>query len=257
MDMFMQFNRFEWNRRAWNLYYSLHPKGLLNILQKMREGIAGPPLGIPEIDFGSLLKELVIDNQNLSQTFIHINPFPQGIGSISIPDRISLATLAAYFKSIQNILEIGTFNGETARILAMNSPNAKIFTIDLPIDCDQGIMNTMTESNVTTIMKRSIGTAYKNTPEEARIIQLFGDSRNFNFKENCPIFDMIFIDGCHDYEYVKSDTLQALDITRHGGLIIWHDCTTSFPDVIRVVKSFVNKGAKRIRDTQIAFMVNQ
>ena len=34
---------------------------------------------------------------------------------------------------------------------------------------------------------------------------------------------MFFIDGCHDYEYVKHDSQMALKYTRKGGVIIWHD----------------------------------
>lgn len=251
----MQLNRREWTRRAWNLYYSLHPRGLLNILQKIRQSIGDPPLGIPVVELGSILNSIVKDNNLLSNSCIHINPFPQGTGSMPIADRIALASLATCFEPTRNILEIGTFNGETARMLAMNAPRAKIFTIDLPLEADEEIINAMTEVNVKTIQLRSIGMAYQGTPEEERIIQLFGDSRTFNFQKECPVFDMVFIDGGHDYEFVKSDSFQALNITRSGGLIIWHDCTTAYPDVVKVVRSFVNMGAKKIPNTQIAFMV--
>jgi len=36
-------------------------------------------------------------------------------------------------------------------------------------------------------------------------------------------FDLIFIDGSHYYEYVKSDTQNALGCLTAGGLVVWHD----------------------------------
>jgi predicted O-methyltransferase YrrM len=251
----MQLNKREWNRRAWNVFYSLHPSGLLNILQKTREAISVPPLGIPEQNLNCVL-EYLNKGKSLSQSPIHIIPFLQGIGSMPISDRIALGSLAAYFEPIKNILEIGTFNGETARLLAMNAPQASVYTIDLPLKKNENIIKEMTAANIEATNSRSTGIAYRGTAEHSRIIQLFGDSRSFDFKTECPVFDMVFIDGGHDLEFVEKDTLHALNITRPGGLIVWHDCTTSYPDVVRIVKRFVDKGAKKIRNTQIAFMYN-
>lgn len=35
--------------------------------------------------------------------------------------------------------------------------------------------------------------------------------------------DFFFVDGAHSYEYVKSDTENALRCVREGGIIAWHD----------------------------------
>ena len=137
----------------------------------------------------------------------------------------------------------------------MNAPEATIYTIDLPSETDPELVNAMTEINIRNIKEKSVGKDYQGTPEAARIMQLYGNSKTFNFQEKCPVFDMVFIDGCHDYEFVQSDSLTALSITRPGGIIIWHDCTTAYPDIIKVVRSFVNRGAQKIRNTQIAFMI--
>lgn len=43
-------------------------------------------------------------------------------------------------------------------------------------------------------------------------------------------YDMLFIDGLHSYEGVKSDTINYFPIVRQGGYIIFHD-TASSPNV--------------------------
>ncbi|MFI5329519.1 MAG: class I SAM-dependent methyltransferase [Desulfobaccales bacterium] len=253
----MQWNKQGITRIGWNVYYSLHPFGLLNILQKVHEAFGVPPLGIQEIDLNYLLKDIIkAKDQKSHPAPVQIFPFFTRFASVPVTDQLALSSLAAYFEPIKNILEIGTFNGETARLLAMNAPQATVYTIDLPLKKNENIEKEMTAINIECTNSRSTGIAYRGTAEESRIIQLFGDSRSFDFKTECPVFDMVFIDGCHDFEFVHKDTLQALNITRPGGLIVWHDCTTSFPAVVRVVKSFINKGARKIRNTQIAFMFN-
>lgn len=36
-------------------------------------------------------------------------------------------------------------------------------------------------------------------------------------------FDYVFIDACHEYDAVKSDSRNALRLLKSGGMIIWHD----------------------------------
>jgi hypothetical protein len=52
---------------------------------------------------------------------------------------------------------------------------------------------------------------------------LFGDSASFDFSPFAGAVDLFFIDGAHSYEYVRSDTLRALQCVRPGGVIAWHD----------------------------------
>jgi hypothetical protein len=43
------------------------------------------------------------------------------------------------------------------------------------------------------------------------------------FKENKKMFDVIFIDGLHEYAQVRKDALNALNVLNEGGWIIFHD----------------------------------
>lgn len=69
----------------------------------------------------------------------------------------------------------------------------------------------------------SVGRQFKGTKYQKRVRQIFEDSGKLDYEQLPVPFDMFFIDGCHDYEYVKHDSQMALKYTRKGGVIIWHD----------------------------------
>ncbi len=67
------------------------------------------------------------------------------------------------------------------------------------------------------------GAQFKNTMYAAKINQVFGDSTKLEWATLPGLFDLIFIDGCHAYDYVHQDTANALRYLRPGGLIVRHD----------------------------------
>lgn len=124
-----------------------------------------------------------------------------------------------------NIFEFGTFNGRTTLHLAANTKEeTRIFTLDLPI---QEISNTVLriKSGEKKFIRKNISGAYfLGTEYEHRIFQIYSDSASFDYQPYLNKMDFIFIDGSHSYEYVKSDTQNALKLLRNGkGIIIWHD----------------------------------
>ena len=44
------------------------------------------------------------------------------------------------------------------------------------------------------------------------------------FKDNKETFDLVFIDGLHEYSQVKKDILNSLKFLNKDGLILVHDC---------------------------------
>lgn len=124
------------------------------------------------------------------------------------------------------VLEIGTFDGNTTLNLAMNLPDdGEVVTIDLPVDekvdlalaLDRNIERNETE-------RRRVGEQFRDRPHaRAKIKQVFGDSARLDFAALGGPYDFAFIDGCHAYNYVKSDTQNVMRIMRPGGIIIWHD----------------------------------
>lgn len=69
-----------------------------------------------------------------------------------------------------------------------------------------------------------IGRFYRENGLGHRVCQIYCDSMNWD-TTNYPdgFFDSVLIDGGHNKDTVKSDTRNALRLTRDGGLVIWHD----------------------------------
>ncbi|MFX0203711.1 MAG: class I SAM-dependent methyltransferase [Candidatus Hodarchaeota archaeon] len=106
------------------------------------------------------------------------------------------------------IFEIGTYVGSTTRLLALNTPpTSQILTLDLPQH----------------LVKHKIGKEFHGTPEKERITQLHGNSKTFDFGPWYNKCDFVWVDACHAYEHVVSDSQNALNLCRIGGWIAWHD----------------------------------
>lgn len=68
--------------------------------------------------------------------------------------------------------------------------------------------------------------------------QIYGDTLHLDFRP-WGLFDVAFIDACHAYPYVSSDTRKALGVLRPGGVILWHDYgNPALPDVALAVDQF-------------------
>jgi len=137
-------------------------------------------------------------------------------------DLIALCTLARMVRP-KIIFEIGTLHGSSALHFALCSPNAEIYTLDLPSSARPTLRTTtMDEAHIGD--HRTAKTYYfSGRPEEKRIQPLFGDSGTFDFSPYFGRVDLFFVDGAHSYEYVRNDTEKALLCVRPGGIIAWHD----------------------------------
>lgn len=137
-----------------------------------------------------------------------------------------LSSLVNYFKP-KSILEIGTYNGFTAMHFALNTPpDSIVYTLDLPADFKVSDTEKLSYDDKLVIelsAKNVHQRIFKGTSEESKIVELFGDSKNFDFSPYYGKLDLVFIDGNHSYAYVKSDTEQAFKMLSEKGMIIWHD----------------------------------
>jgi predicted O-methyltransferase YrrM len=141
-----------------------------------------------------------------------------------------------------SILEIGTFDGNTALNLAVNAKRkGHVTTVDLPTDSD-GLLSydvPLRCRNVTNL--REVGVQYKGTRYEGNIRQVLCDSAKLDWEKLGP-FDLVFIDGCHHYDYVKTDTANSMKRLNQQGLIVWHDY-----GMIRDVSRLVDETARTMR----------
>lgn len=110
------------------------------------------------------------------------------------------------------ILEIGSYRGGSAFLLAKGSVNhnkGKVYTIDPDIDNFESL-----EENI------------KKTRMKDRIIPITKTSEHAAKGWKKPI-SLLFIDGNHDYRYVKKDFILWERHLINGGIVMLHDATDS------------------------------
>ena len=105
------------------------------------------------------------------------------------------------------LLEIGTGSGRTTALMARNAPDATVYTVNIP---PEEIGRHYREAGLTNV-RQVLANTLRWEPD-------FG-----------PI-DVAFIDGCHDAEFVYSDTKKILAKCRPGSLVLWHDFA---PDLVQ------------------------
>jgi hypothetical protein len=116
------------------------------------------------------------------------------------------------------------FDSNLTRSLIVNDIiERKKYETYLEIGCDKNILFNSVK------IKKKIGI----DPVSGGNIRMSSD--NF-FKNNQDKFDLIFIDGFHQYEQVKRDVYNSLKFLNDNGVILLHDCMPS---------SFMRQAPKR------------
>ena len=174
-------------------------------------------------------------------------------------DVYEITLLAAIVRVMDasNILEIGTFDGNTALNLAVNTPaEARITTVDLPRAWDGQLALEIPKSSRNVTDRSRLGLQYRDTPYAEKIRQVLADSATLDWSSFQKPFDLAFIDGCHHYEYVKSDTRNVRKCLKPGGVLVWHDYGES-ADVSRAVdEAATEMPVKAVSGTRFAIGIN-
>jgi predicted O-methyltransferase YrrM len=168
---------------------------------------------------------------------------------------LSCILMAMRSVDARRVLEIGTFDGNTTLNIAANLPaGGEVTTIDLPIEAPSELALALEKPRERNITDRSIlGEQFRGRQCPGRIRQVLGDSAKLDFAALGKGFDLAFIDGCHAYNYVKSDTEKVLSVMRPGGVILWHDYAM-MESVSRAVDEFGGRFASlcALEGTRIA-----
>jgi len=161
----------------------------------------------------------------------------------------------------RKILEIGTFDGNTTLVLAANvAAGGEVVTMDLPPDFEDAQKDLLAFPDVALNLtpRDQLGRQYRNHPLSASIRQIYGDSAEVDWSRIGGPFDLIFIDGCHSSDYVRSDSENALSQLSPGGTVIWHDYGM-IDEVSDVVDAFVRENprlkASAVEGTRLAIAV--
>jgi hypothetical protein len=172
-----------------------------------------------------------------------------GRGTLRVPGGTSDAEawiLAVLAKDARVMFEFGTCTGKTAYLWARNQPTGgSVTTLTLPperADQERGAAGddpvAMAYAREESRFSRFL---YSGTAAEERIVQLWGDSKEFNERGFAGQCDVVFVDGSHAYSYVVSDSAKALAMVRPGGLVLWHDYSPECPGVFQALNELARR----------------
>ncbi len=155
----------------------------------------------------------------------HAGPYTLHLGQENIEynelEDLLLMKLVAMLRPMA-VFEIGTFLGTRTALFASQEPQEmRIYTLDLPPDDPPP--DHATDAHIIQRSRIELGRKFRDTPWAKRITQLFGDSASFDFSPYQRAMDLVYIDGSHSYPYVVSDTHNAMDMIRPGGVLLWDD----------------------------------
>lgn len=175
--------------------------------------------------------------------------------SNATPYEIYCLLCTAILKDAKRIFEIGTFDGATTYLLAKSCPESKVFTIDLAPESISNIAGSLVKDEISNVEQSGVGSRFIGTPQQKQIVQIYGDSTRYDYRELYSTMDLVFVDACHEYEFVRSDSQTALNLVKPDGVIIWHDYEVGWPGVVKAVNELTaSKSIKHIDKTAIAVL---
>ncbi|MFH1503089.1 MAG: class I SAM-dependent methyltransferase [Candidatus Diapherotrites archaeon] len=151
------------------------------------------------------------------------------------PFRTSIYIAKEHFKREQIIaVEIGTFKGQNALNILQQLNIKRIYLID-PYSKYEAYKKDPSGKNVDKnreIAKKRL----KKYANKIVWVRKFSEQAVKDIKEK---IDFIYIDGNHDYEYVKGDMENYWKILKEGGIMAGHDVPTD--SVLKAFCEFINK----------------
>ncbi len=134
---------------------------------------------------------------------------------------VLFSSLSVGRKPILDILEIGTYKGETAKLLSQLFPTARVTTVDLPTS-DPIFSRSYVGARGTTQRQKAYEEELRQnvTPENITYIE---SNTFFLLSVLDGQFDLIWLDGGHKYPEVAWDACQAYWLCRPGGSIVFDD----------------------------------
>lgn len=137
-----------------------------------------------------------------------------------------LMWLAEQASKHTNIVEIGSWMGRSTRALCDNT-QGKVCAVDVwyPNDvtsqADAAIFRTLLAGKPDIWLYEQFMSNMQGTRVEALKMTSVEAARACSALK--VQFDMVFIDGSHDYDSVKADILAWRPLVNHGGLLCGHD----------------------------------
>lgn len=209
----------------------------------------------PEVD---LLKLPAVEMTDLlppegEQWPLHFLACSKTNASISLVEFIALILLLRRAEA-KSVFEFGTYRGVSITQMALNlPPDARIFTLDLP-DGPVRTKLTIADAEDAEIAAHAGKGALVPAELRPRVTFLQQDSATFDERPFAGQMDFVFVDGAHNYDYVKNDSEKAWNMLRKGGIVAWHDFRPPDPGVVTYLLNCPYRPS-RIPGTTVAFAV--
>lgn len=193
---------------------------------------------------------------------------PEFTGGVNPGDQRAIYYLTRGFQ-LNNILEVGTHLGCSTTHLALgikDNPNGKITTVDIRDVND--VDTNHTDSEVPHDFNGKNFSVFKSKYTPKKCLELIGledkvefvksDSVEFmkNTKEK---YDLVFLDGNHDYDVVMREVPEALNILNPNGMVLLHDyfpeCKPLWPKSSNVVCTGPYIGVQQLQQQGLKFFV--
>lgn len=152
-------------------------------------------------------------------------------GGLSPQENMALTGLAHSLGKDSVIVEVGTFQGGTSRMLAQAAPDSQVYTIDLFDHLDPGY----------------------EQPDNLTIFR--GTSLDFVQAHPDLTIDLLFIDANHALACVLNDIANFRGMLSETGYLAFHDYTASCMGVIVACNALIEGGGLRditVTDTLLA-----
>lgn len=202
--------------------------------------------------FRSVLPESLLPTEGAPGR-MQLAVFPRTHASVSILEFNCLILLMRQARA-RNIFEFGTFKGVSITQFALNlSPDSRICTLDLPDETLKTKLAVADPEDAAIARESGKGSL---VPAElrSRITFLKQDSATFDQRPYEGQMDFVFVDGAHNYDYVRNDSEKGWRMLRSGGIIAWHDCRIQDAGVVRYLLESSFQPAL-ISGTTVAFAV--
>ena len=153
-------------------------------------------------------------------------PHRRAVGGLTL---LELFVLIAAARSVgaKRVFEIGTFLGSTTLNMALNIPDdGTVFTLDLGDYDTESIVQDAADAPLTELHLSSRSSLdFLGSPVQYKIMALIGNSMVFDFSPWDKSIELVFIDGGHNFDTVKSDSENAFRMARKNkpSCVLWHD----------------------------------
>lgn len=198
-----------------------------------------PP--VPSISESSLFERWLLTPQPVHAIPPFEPPVPVPHGPMPPEDAAFLARLIAALAP-ERVFEFGTNWGVSTALMAANTPpHAALRTLDVCRDMFSPERLAADPELAMILPREHTGWHYRQHPLlRPKVEQIFADSLAFEMPAE-PKQDFILVDACHQFEFVRRDTANALRALAPGGVLMWHDFypdVSCWPDVFRFVSQF-------------------